>query len=557
MIFGDTSKPLIVQADQSILLETYHPQFQAARDGITPFCELEKSPEHIHTYRLSALSLWNAASAGMSCDEILDRLKTYSRFPLPQNIIRFITDIIGRYGSLVLENTDDPMVLRLDIKDPQIYQEILHRKHLQKYLIPEGGGFNVNLLDRGTVKVELIKIGYPVKDVGELSTGDPLEISLREVAVSGRLFQIRDYQKEAGDSFWANGAAGNGFGVIVLPCGAGKTIVGINVMSLLQTNTLILTTNVAAVHQWIDELCDKTCIPREHIGEYSGEAKQIRPVTVATYQILTYRSKKENDFPHFSLFKAGNWGLIIYDEVHLLPAPVFRITAEIQSVRRLGLTATLVREDGKEYEVFSLVGPKRYDVPWKEMEQKGWIAEAVCHEIRVELPDELKPEYAAAGTRTKYRIACENYKKEHIILDLLENHKDDSVLIIGQYIQQLERIAKRLEVPLITGSTPNKEREAIYARFKEGLDKVIVVSKVANFAIDLPDASVAIQISGTFGSRQEEAQRLGRILRPKEKNSYFYSLISQYTIEETYALNRQKFLTEQGYAYHIDVWGEE
>ncbi|MBN2511209.1 MAG: DEAD/DEAH box helicase [Spirochaetales bacterium] len=557
MIIGDQAKPLIVQGDQTILLETYHPLFEQARDAIAPFCELEKSPEHIHTYRLSALSLWNAASSGIGTEEIQKRLSDFSRFPVPQNIIRFIQDIIGRYGSIVLEDTVDPMILRLSVSDPFIRDELNHRKQLHRYLIPDGDHFLVHLLHRGTVKVELIKIGYPVQDTGSLREGEPFPLTLRETTLSGRAFHVRDYQRDAAKSFWSKGTPGSGFGVIVLPCGAGKTIVGLTVMSLLQTRTLILTTNVAAVHQWIDELCDKTDIQRENIGEYSGDQKQIKPVTVATYQILTYHSKKNDDYPHFSVFKSNDWGLIIYDEVHLLPAPVFRITAELQSVRRLGLTATLIREDGKEREVFSLVGPKRYDVPWKEMEQKGWIAEAYCREIRVELPDDLKSRYAASENRGKYRIASENYRKEKIVLSILENHAEDSVLVIGQYVEQLTRIAKTLKVPLITGSTPNKERELIYARFREGSIKVIVVSKVANFAIDLPDASVAIQISGSFGSRQEEAQRLGRILRPKQKNSFFYSIVSHYTLEETFALNRQKFLTEQGYEYHIEIWDEE
>ena len=557
MMFGDPSKPLIVQGDQSILLETYNPHFDRARDDITPFCELEKSPEHIHSYRLTSLSLWNAASSGLESGDIIDRLERWARFPVPQNVKVFIEDIIGRYGSLILSDTEDPMMLRLDISDPLIYKELKNRKTLEKYLLPDNNGFLVNLLNRGSVKVDLIKLGYPVKDVGSLASGDPLEISLRDKTESGFPFAVRDYQEEAAKAFYANGEKGSGFGVIVLPCGAGKTIVGIRAIDLLKTKTLILTTNVAAVHQWIDELTDKTDISTENICEYSGDRKEIGDITVATYQILTYRSKKTDDFPHFSVFRANNWGLIIYDEVHLLPAPVFRITAEIQAVRRLGLTATLIREDGRESEVFSLVGPKRFDVPWKELEQKGWIAEAYCHEIRIELPEDLKVDYASADNRAKYRIACENYRKEDIVVQLIQNHRTDSILVIGQYIDQLTRIADKLKVPLITGSTPNRDREIIYKNFKDGRNKIIVVSKVANFAIDLPDASVAIQISGTFGSRQEEAQRLGRILRPKEKNSYFYSIISHYTVEESYALNRQKFLTEQGYKYTIEMWDDE
>jgi len=340
----------------------------------------------------------------------------------------------------------------------------------------------------------------------------------------------------------------------VLPCGAGKTIVGMAVMDRLKTSTLILSTNIAAVHQWMDELLDKSNITREDIGEYTGDLKEIRPITVSTYQILTWRSSKEEDFPHFALFRRKNWGLIIYDEVHLLPAPVFRVTAEIQAIRRLGLTATLVREDNREDDVFSLVGPKRYDVPWKEMEIKGWIAEANCYEIRVGLPSNMKIHYAVADNREKFRIASENPLKIEITRQIIKNHREDSIIIIGQYLSQLKTIASEFRIPLITGNTPNPERELIYNEFRKGGVKVIVVSKVANFAIDLPDASVAIQVSGTFGSRQEEAQRLGRILRPKRKNSYFFSIVSRYTVEEGFAANRQKFLTEQGYKYHIEIW---
>jgi DNA excision repair protein ERCC-3 len=415
-------------------------------------------------------------------------------------------------------------------------------------------GFLIRLIDRGTIKQELIKLGYPVKDEAPLVPGDFLAIKLKERTLSEHPFKVRDYQKESALAFNGDARPGSGFGTIVLPCGAGKTIVGMAVMEMLKTNTLILTTNVAAVHQWIDELIDKSSLTAEEIGEYTGDRKEIKPVTVATYQILTWRPAKDELYPHFKIFRERNWGLIIYDEVHLLPAPVFRVTAEIQAVRRLGLTATLVREDGHEEDVFSLVGPKRYDIPWKELESKGWIAEANCYELRVELPDDLKIPYATSDKRQKYRIASENPLKLNIAKEIIQNHPEDSILVIGQYIDQLKVIAGELKVPIITGSTPNPERERIYGDFKAGKIKVIVVSKVANFAIDLPDASVAIQVSGTFGSRQEEAQRLGRILRPKDKNSYFYSIVSRNTNEEEFAANRQKFLTEQGYKYHIEVW---
>jgi DNA excision repair protein ERCC-3 len=416
----------------------------------------------------------------------------------------------------------------------------------------------------------LIRNGWPVEDDAPLVKGEDLRISLRKESASGRPFAPRDYQIEAAKAVYGNGGAGAGYGVVVLPCGSGKTIVGMTLMSWLATNTLILTTNVAAVHQWMEELLDKTELCPDQIAEYTGDSKSVAPVTIATYQIITWRPGREADFPHFRLFRERPWGLIIYDEVHLLPAPVFRVTAELQAVRRLGLTATLIREDGAEDAVFSLVGPKRYDVPWKDLESKGWIAEAYCTEIRLDLPEKLKIPYAVASPREKYRIASENPGKEEIVRQLVENHGEDQILVIGQYLSQLESIARLLGTPLITGKTPNAERERIYNAFKRGEVRVIVVSKVANFAIDLPDASMAVQVSGSFGSRQEEAQRLGRILRPKGtqptgalregtagRNSWFFTLVSRYTVEEEFAANRQKFLAEQGYKYSIQHWAEK
>lgn len=391
-------------------------------------------------------------------------------------------------------------------------------------------------------------------DLAPLQIGDPYHFNLRTELDNGQAFGLRPYQQDALDAFIGRKLPGTGYGVVVMPCGAGKTVVGMAIARSIAAKTLIVTTNVAAVHQWIDELIDKTDIPAEDIGEYTGSAKQIRPITVATYQVLTWRPDKHADFPHFDLFRRERWGLIIYDEVHLLPAPVFRVVAEIQAIRRLGLTATLIREDGLQEDVFSLIGPKRYDVPWKELEAKGFIAAAFCREIRVPVLDHDRMRYAAASQRERHRIAAENLVKTRVIHELLDNHSTELVMIIGQFIQQLTRLAKELHAPLITGATPNAERERIYEAFRRGEVKVIVVSKVANFAIDLPDASVAIQISGTFGSRQEEAQRLGRILRPKEKNSYFYSLVSRYTVEEDFADNRRRFLTEQGYRYTIEAW---
>ncbi len=551
-----TVGPLIVQGDNSILLDVHNPQAEDARADLGLFAELEKSPEHMHTYRITPLSLWNAASAGYSAQDIIEKIQKWSRFIVPENVDYFISDTISRFGKLVLKPGSDVNTLELYITDPLIKAELQEYSRLKKYLTPTKNGFLIDLVNRGTIKSELIKLSYPVKDEAPLKEGAPLPFKLLEHTRDGYEFTVRGYQEEAAKAFYGDGSPGSGFGTIVLPCGSGKTIVGLKAMSLAHTYTLILAPNTAAVHQWIDEIIDKTDLPREEVGEYTGDKKEIRPITIGTYQILTWRPDKEGEFPHFNLFRNHPWGLIVYDEVHLLPAPIFRVTAEIQAIRRLGLTATLVREDGREDEVFSLVGPKKYDVPWKELESKGWIAEAICHEIRVPLPQESSVPYATADKRGKYRIAAENPVKDNITLQLVENHHEDHILVIGQYIKQLTKVAEALGAPLITGKTPNKKREEIYEAFRQGKEPVIVVSKVANFAIDLPDASVAIQISGTFGSRQEEAQRLGRILRPKENNSYFYTIVTQHTVEEQFAMNRQKFLTEQGYKYHIDFWSE-
>ncbi len=556
---SSAERPLIVQSDHSLLLEVHSPGFETARDRISPFSELIKSPEHIHTYRISPLSLWNAASAGLTAEDIINTLESHSKYPVPENVTVWIREAVSRYGKLELTEADSENTLFLRVLDPLIRQELLSQKSVRPFLMEteeETGGFFVRLYDRGSIKQRCAEIGYPVKDTASLREGDHLPFKFRTEMLSGGPFILRGYQREAAEAFYGNGEAGNGFGTVVLPCGAGKTVVGMAAMEILKTNTLILTTNVAAVHQWMEELMDKTDIDKEMIGEYTGDTKEIRPITVGTYQILVWRPDRESDFPHFRLFRERNWGLIIYDEVHLLPAPVFRVTAEIQAVRRLGLTATLIREDGKETDVFSLVGPKRYDVPWKELEAKGWIAEANCYEIRIDLPQQDKIAYATSDKRGKFRIASENPVKKTVIRQLLSNHPEDSVLIIGAYLRQLNETAEELGVPLITGKTSNNERERIYTEFRAGSIKTLVVSKVANFAIDLPDASVAIQISGSFGSRQEEAQRLGRILRPKKKNSYFYTIVTRYTSEEEFAANRQKFLTEQGYRYHIEIWDD-
>ena len=568
----NSGNPLIVQSDRTLLLDVHAERAEDARAAILPFAELEKSPEHIHTYHITPLSLWNAASAGYTPDDLVRILDEYSRYTIPQGITEGFGDTMSRYGKIRLVSAgqvpagaglDSPNtgigdspgdVLFLVISDRAVEAEVGAAKALEKYLEKTAYGFKLKLTDRGSVKRELIRIGWPVQDEAPFVRGEALDIKLREICASGRPFVPRDYQQEAARAVLGGGGPGTGYGVVVLPCGSGKTIVGMVIMSLLKTNTLILSTNVAAVHQWMDELLDKTELAPEEIAEYTGDSKSVAPVTVATYQIITWRPDKKADFPHFKLFRERAWGLIIYDEVHLLPAPVFRVTAELQAVRRLGLTATLVREDGAEDAVFSLVGPKRYDVPWKDLEGKGWIAGAFCTEIRIDLPGNLKIPYATASSREKYRIASENPLKYEAVLQLIENHRDDHILVIGQYLSQLESLARLLSVPIITGKTPNSERERIYGSFKKGDVRIIVVSKVANFAIDLPDASMAIQVSGSFGSRQEEAQRLGRILRPKNRNSWFYTLVSRLTVEEDFAANRQQFLAEQGYKYSIQHW---
>lgn len=552
-------KPLIVQGDNTILLDVHDPEAEDARGAIGPFTELEKSPEHFHVYRITPLSIWNARSAGLTAEVIIQGMQEFSRFPIPEHIVQGIQKLADRYGRLRIEATDDPYVLELVVPDAELRSELERRpdvaEHLQVTDTP--GRYGFSLLHRGTLKQQLIHLGYPVEDVAPLSTGDPVSMQLRRETTDGHTFSVREYQKRAATIFHGEGRPGAGYGTIVLPCGAGKTVVGMAVMDLLQTSTLILTTNIAAVHQWIRELLDKTTLTEEDIGEYSGVQKAVRPITVATYQILVWRKDREGIFPHFDIFRQRKWGLIIYDEVHLLPAPIFRITAEIQAIRRLGLTATLVREDNREADVFSLVGPKRYDVPWKELEGQGWIATATCHEIRIDLPPQERREYAVAETRQKFRIASENPRKIEASAHIIATHREESILVIGQYLDQLKRLATELNAPLITGQVPVAKREEIYHAFRSGEIPVIVVSKVANFAIDLPDASVAIQVSGSFGSRQEEAQRLGRILRPKtgeHRNATFYTLISNETVEETFAANRQRFLTEQGYGYHIEHW---
>lgn len=590
--------PLIIQSDRTLLLDVHAPLANDCRNDLIPFAELEKSPEHLHTYRLTPLSFWNATSAGFTPEDAIKVLEKYARYDVPQSVVFWIQETAGRFGKLKIvpgpkmqvplkptevfsEETTytgqmiEEQFLYLVASSKPIFLEISANPSLKKYISPaeydesvENGNveltedekkycFLLKLTDRGTIKQELLKILWPVKDEVQLEDGEPLDFSLKETTSDGKKLEIRNYQKEAAKAIVGNRGPGTGFGTIVLPCGAGKTVVGMTVMDMLKTSTLIITTNISAVHQWINELLDKSNLTPDMIAEYTGESKTIKQVTVATYQILTWRPEKDGPYPHFSIFKERPWGLIIYDEVHMLPAPVFRVVAELQAVRRVGLTATLVREDGCEGFVFSLVGPKRYDVPWKELEHSGWIATAECIELRLDLPNSNEIEYAVAGAREKYRIASENVTKETVVQQLIKKFPDDKILVIGQYLSQLDKLSKLLDAPIITGKTPNAERDKIYNDFRSGKIKVLVVSKVANFAIDLPDASMAIQVSGTFGSRQEEAQRLGRILRPKERTSRFFTLITRNTVEEDFGSNRQKFLAEQGYAYKIIRYTEE
>ncbi|MCW5858122.1 MAG: DEAD/DEAH box helicase [Caldilineales bacterium] len=553
--------PVIVQGDKTVLLEVQNDLYEAARDHLARFAELEKSPEYVHTYRITPLSLWNAAAAGLRADAILGGLESYAKFDIPDNVRRDIFEYVGRYGRVkLLKGPTGELLLVSD--DTALLVEIERHKDVRNFIVEriDATHLRADPAQRGYLKRALVGIGYPAEDLAGYVDGAPLPIRLRQAMVAtGDALRLRHYQEDAIGAFWAGGEAGGGSGVIVLPCGAGKTLVGMGAMERLSTNTLILCPSTVAVRQWIRELLDKTSLGPDDVGEYTGLAKEIRPVTVTTYQVLTWHRGPQRkfiepaDFPHFKVFDERDWGLIIYDEVHLLPAPVFRITAELQARRRLGLTATLVREDGMQEEVFSLVGPKKYDVPWKELEKQGWIATAECHEIRIPLPPDLRMEYALANEREKHRLAAENPAKVEVLEKLLAKHKDDTVLIIGQYIDQIERVSRSLGAPLITGKTPVREREELFQKLREGQIKHLVISKVGNFAVDLPEANVMLQISGAFGSRQEEAQRLGRILRPKRNGllAHFYSLVSRDTTDQSFGAHRQMFLTEQGYRYDI------
>ncbi|WP_295070771.1 DNA repair helicase XPB [uncultured Fibrobacter sp.] len=570
---------IIVQSNLEIMVEVDNPNYTTARDAIAPFTELVKSPEHLHTYKISHLSLWNAAATGLRAPEVLERLESQSRYPIPPTVVTEIEDYMARYGLLRLKKEDGRLMMESD--DKLMFLEICKLKDVEPFIIEHIDDTHV-VVDperRGHLKMVLTNAGFPVEDLAGYTVGDPLPIQLRETTVSGKPFKLRDYQKDAAQVFYASGSEKGGSGVIVLPCGSGKTVIGLATMALVQTKTLILTPNISSSRQWIREICDKTNLTLDQVKEYSGEVKEIGPVTVATYQILTQRKRAKKgdenkevkepemteeevkkELANFPLFSQEKWGLMIYDEVHLLPAPVFRLSTEMQATRRLGLTATLVREDHKETEVFSLIGPKKFDIPWRILEAQGWIATADCNEIRIPMDPELKMKYALAPVRDKITLASTNPEKTDIVERLLKyfSKPDDRVLIIGQYIDQLEALSEDLQIPLITGKTPNKEREKLYGAFRSGAQKNLMVSKVGNFAIDLPDANVLIQISGTFGSRQEEAQRLGRVLRPKSDGgaAHFYSIVTQDSKEQEFAMNRQLFLTEQGYAYKIIKRGD-
>ena len=532
--------PLIVQSDRTVLLETGHPDASDARHELAIFAELERAPEHIHTYRITRLGLWNARAAGHDADFIIDSLTRWSKFELPGSVVNEIRSTINRFGKLVITRDDGGLILISD--SAAVMAEVSSNKKVAELLQERvNSGFRIQPWARGQLKQQLLKLGWPAEDNAGFTPGTPFEISL-----DNSEWDLRDYQKQAVAKFQAGGS-----GVVVLPCGAGKTLVGAATMAELKRNTLILVTNTVAARQWRDELLARTTLEAEDIAEYSGSSKELAPVTIATYQILT--TKRKAEFAHLALLDARDWGLIIYDEVHLLPAPIFKMTADLQARRRLGLTATLVREDGRESDVFSLIGPKRFDAPWKDIEAQGYIAPAECFEVRVELPDEERMEYAIADGDARFRIAATANAKIPLMKKILAKHAGEPTLIIGQYLDQIDEVAELLNIPKLTGQTPVDEREQLYKDFRSGKLTALVVSKVANFSVDLPEASVAIQISGAFGSRQEEAQRLGRLLRPKQdgRTAQFYTLIARDTLEQDFAQNRQRFLAEQGYSYEI------
>ena len=542
-------KPLIVQTNRSILLQTHSPMAEECRKDIINFAQLVKCPEHIHTFEITALSLFNACSLGITKEFVLDTLNKYSIYGIPETLEYYIDDVMNRYNAIYLKEYDKDHYVLYVAKNkflPIVASIVSNTSYLEQ--VGESS-FILEKKYRGQVKLKLIERELPIIDTIKLRTGDPLSLNLRDTTLSGQKFEVRNYQAQSTKYFLENAL---GHGVIVLPCGAGKTIVGLDVINKLQTKTLILTPNVTSVKQWKRELLDKTSLTEEDVGEYTTDCKVIKNITISTYQMMIYRNKKTQRFDTLDIFLKENWGLVIYDEVHLLPAPVFQFTCELQSIHRLGLTATLVREDGKEKDVFSLVGPKVFDIAWQILESDGFIAKAYCHEVRVELDESKNVDYLIASKKEQFKIASKNSKKNDVIKRLLKKHEGEQILIIGIYLDQLKELKEELDVPLITGSTKNSAREELYHKFKTGEVKILLVSKVANFAVDLPDASVAIEVSGTYGSRAEEAQRLGRILRPKKIDSNFYTLVTKYSQEEAYSFNRQKFLIEQGYTYTIE-----
>jgi DNA excision repair protein ERCC-3 len=534
--------PLIVQSDRTVLLEVAHPQAEDARHDLAVFAELERAPEHVHTYRITRLGLWNARAAGHDADDMLGTLERYAKFPVPQTVAVDMRETVARYGRLVVDRTEDG-ALRLHSTDAPVLTEVASAKRIAPLLVEriDAESFLVAPWARGALKQELVKLGWPAEDLAGYTPGTPHPMELDQSD-----WHLRDYQQKAVDNFFDGGS-----GVVVLPCGAGKTLVGAGAMATAKTTTLILVTNTVSARQWRDELLKRTSLTAEEIGEYSGQVKEVKPVTIATYQILT--AKRKGEYAHLALLDALDWGLVVYDEVHLLPAPVFKLTAELQARRRLGLTATLVREDGREGDVFSLIGPKRFDAPWKEIEAQGFISPAACYEVRIDLPQSERLTYAASADDERYRLAATAPAKLGVVQELVAKHAGERILVIGQYLDQIEELADALGAPQLTGATPVDERERLYQEFREGTTPVLVVSKVANFSVDLPEATVAIQVSGSFGSRQEEAQRLGRLLRPKESglSANFYTLVARDTVDQDFAQNRQRFLAEQGYSYTI------
>ncbi|HWC22305.1 MAG TPA: DNA repair helicase XPB [Flexivirga sp.] len=537
-----TDGPLIVQSDKTVLLEVDHPLATEARRAIAPFAELERAPEHMHTYRVTPLGLWNARAAGHDAEQVVDALIRYSRYPVPNPLLIDIAETMDRYGRLLLRKDDEGRLI-LTTTDTAVLTEVLRHKKIAPMVGDrlDESSVLVHPSERGAIKQQLIKVGWPAEDEAGYVDGEAHAIALNQDGWS-----LRPYQQQAVDGFWHGGS-----GVVVLPCGAGKTLVGAGAMAEAKATTLILVTNTVSARQWRDELLARTTLTEEEIGEYSGARKEIRPVTIATYQVLTH--KRKGVFPHLELLDARDWGLILYDEVHLLPAPIFRMTADLQARRRLGLTATLVREDGRESDVFSLIGPKRFDAPWKDIETQGYIAPADCVEVRVTLSDSDRMAYATTEPDDRYRFASCAPVKEDVVEELVRQHDGQPTLIIGQYLDQLDALSERLGADLITGETRVAQRQKLFQQFRDGEINKLVVSKVANFSIDLPEASVAIQVSGTFGSRQEEAQRLGRVLRPKGdgRTAHFYTVVTRDTVDAEFAAHRQRFLAEQGYAYRI------